>query len=276
MSNLAQSGSIWNPEKSVEQIKQNGIEGSVLSLYHPALPVDDKQKWMKITRAFNNAVAVAKQKYPDTIWTFAAIPFPYIDESVTEIEYALDELKLDGVCIFPISGKTQLDEEACLPILKELEKRSAVIFMHPVNAEGIPVDNERYLDSVLSLSRFMYYDRLKHCPNVRFILAHTGGVIPFLAENMGLLVYLQAEKKKMLKFLWDYLIKKRLDGDILLRSMYVDTSDCFDDASFQSQNNFFDSGRLLWGSDSAQIPENTAVLKRYSSVFQSEDLGLFS
>ncbi len=134
-------------------------------------------------------------------------------------------MKLDGVCIYPITDDLQLDEEARVPILKELDRRATVVFLHPVDSQGVPVDNERYLDSVLSLSRFMYYDRLKHCPKVRFVLAHTGGVVPFLAENMGMLVYLQAEKKRMLKFLWDYLVRKRLDGDVLLKSMYVDTSD---------------------------------------------------
>ena len=144
------------------------------------------------------------------IRAFAAIPFPYIEESLTEIEYALDELKLDGVCIFPISSEVQLDEAAGLPILNELDKRATVVLMHPINAEGIPVDNERYLDSILSLSRFMYYDSLKHCPNVRFIFSHTAGIVPFLADNLGLLVYLQEKKNKMLKLLWDYIVKKRL------------------------------------------------------------------
>jgi len=267
------SDAIWNPKETVEQMKQNGIEGAVLSLYHPELPINDKQQWVKIARTFNEAVAVAKQKYPDTIRAFAAIPFPYIEESLTEIDYALDELKLDGVCIFPISSETQLDEEACLPILKELDKRAAVLFMHPVNADGIPVDNERYLDSILSLSRFMYYDRLKDCPNIRFIFSHTGGTVPFLGENLGMLAYLQAKKMRMLKFLWDYLIRKKLDGDVLLKSSYVDTADCSDEASFKSQDNFFDAGRLLWGS--GQDPQNLEILHKHANRFQEADLGLF-
>lgn len=106
--------------------------------------------------------------------------------------------------------------------------------------------------------------------------AHTGGIMPYLADNMGILQYMQADKRKMGKFLWDYLIKKRLDGDILMKSMYIDTADCFEDTSFQTQQSFFNAGHLLWGSDSLDAPKNLEILRNYSEVFQWTDLDLFS
>lgn len=108
------------------------------------------------------------------------------------------------------------------------------------------------------------------------MLAHTAGIIPYLADNMGILQYMQAEKRKMGKFLWDYLIKKRLDGDILMKSLYIDTADCFEDTSFQTQHSFFNAGHLLWGSDSSDAQQNLDLLKNYSEVFQQTDLNLFS
>ena len=272
----AQTNSVWNPEKSIKFISENDLRGVVLSLYHSELPINDKSLWIDIARTYNEAVAAVKNRYPDNFRAFAAIPFPFIEESMIEIHYALDQLKLDGVCIYPIAGETQLDNEDCLPILKELDKRKAVVFLHPVNSEGIPVDNERYLDAVLGFTRFMYFDRFKHCREVRFILAHTGGVIPFLADNIGLFQYFQDKKRKIGKFLWDYLIKKRLDGDVIMKSMYIDTSDCFDESSFQSQNNFYNSGHLLWGSDSSDASDNIEILNKYTEVFNNIDLDLFS
>jgi predicted TIM-barrel fold metal-dependent hydrolase len=266
----------WNPEESIEFLNKNKMKGAVLSLYHPELPVNDKQLWVDIVRTYNEAAAAAKKKYPDSLRAFAALPFPYIEESISEIHYALDELKLDGMCIYPIAGEKQLDNEDCLPILKELDERKVVVFLHPIDAGGIPIDNEHYLDSVLALTRFMYYNRFKSCSNIRFILAHTGGSIPFLAENMGILQYMQDKKKKMGKFLWDYLIKKRLDGDIIMKSMYIDTSDCFEEVSIQTQNSFFNPGHLLWGSDSSDAQKNIEILEKFTEVFQNTDLDLFS
>ena len=215
-------------------------------------------------------------EYPIGFRAFAAIPFPFIEESMTEIQYALDQLKLDGVCLYPIVGEKQLDNEDCLPILEELEIRKTVVLPHPLNSEGIPVDNEQYLDAVLCFTRLMYFDRLKLCHNVRFILAHTGGVIPFLADNIGLLQYLQDNKKRIGKFLWDYLFKKRLAGDVIMKYLYIDTSDCFDESSFQSQNRFFHSGHLLWGSDSACVTKNIENLNKHKHIFQNPEPDFFS
>ncbi len=270
------SAPVRNLKESIESLSSSNVDGAVLSLYHPGLPVNDRKLWVKITRTYNELASAVKKEHSGKFRVFAAVPFPYIDESISEIRHALDELKLDGVCIFPHAGEKQLDNEDCLPILKELDSRGTVLFLHPINTEGIPVDNGHYLDSVFALTRFMYFDRLKYCLNIRFILAHTAGIIPFLADNMGLLQYMQAEKNKVGKFLWDYIVKKRLDGDIIMKSMYVDTSDCFDTSSFQTQKRFFDPGHLLWGSGSTDVQQNSKFLKDHSEVFQKNDLDLFS
>lgn len=266
---------VWNPEESIEFLHKHNLKGAVLSLYYPGLPVHNASLWIDIARAYNEAAAAAKKTFPARFRAFAALPFPSMDASVSELRYALDTLQLDGVCIFPIAGEQQLDSDTYLPLLQELDRRQALVLLHPINAEGMPVDNEHYLDAVLAFTRFLYYDRFKECSNIRFMLAHTAGIIPYLADNMGILQYMQAEKRKMGKFLWDYLIKKRLAGDTLMKSMYIDTADCFENTSFQTQHSFFDAGHLLWGSDSLDMLKNLEILKKYPDVFQKTDLELF-
>ncbi len=163
----------------------------------------------------------------------------------------------------------QLDNESSLPVLAELNKRRTAVFLHPVNSEGIPVENERYLDAVLGFTRLMYFDRLKDHGNIRFILGHTGGIIPYLSENMGLLAYFQVEKNKTGKFMWDYLIKKKLVGDIIQKSVYIDMSDCFDKAAFISQQEYFNKGHLLWGSGSINSSENIKRLNENREIFNT-------
>lgn len=178
-------------------------------------------------------------------------------------------MKLDGVSFFPITEEVQLDNESSLPVLAELNKRRTAVFLHPVNSEGIPVENERYLGAVLGFTRLMYFDRLKDHGNIRFILGHTGGIIPYLSENMGLLAYFQVEKNKTGKFMWDYLIKKKLVGDIIQKSVYIDMSDCFDKAAFISQQEYFNKGHLLWGSGSINSSENIKRLNENREIFNT-------
>ncbi len=61
-----------------------------------------------------------------------------------------------------------------------------------------------------------------------------------------------------------------------MKSMYIDTSDCFEEVSFQTQYSFFNPGHLLWGSDSSNAQKNIEILEKFTEVFQNTDLDLFS
>lgn len=244
---FTKGGNIWNPEKNIHTMDKNKVKSAAISLYHPGLPVDDHQVWPKICRAYNKAAAEGKRKYPGRFKILASIPFPFVEESMDEIKYALDVLKLDGVSIFPIAGEHQLDNEKYITLLKALNNRGANLFLHPLNSQGIPVENEGYLDAVLGFVRLIHFDRFKLCRNIRFILAHTAGIIPFIAENMGLLSYFLDSKSKIGKFMWDYLVKKQLEGEIVLKNLYIDASDCMDKDAFMAQQEFFNPEHLLWG-----------------------------
>jgi predicted TIM-barrel fold metal-dependent hydrolase len=267
---LVRPDQVWDLEKSIAFMDNNNIRAAVLSLYLEKPLSSAKSIRVKAARAYNEAAAEAVKKYPGRFKAFSAVPFPYIDESVSEIKYALDTLKLDGVSFSPITEEVQLDNEICLPVLRELNKRRAAVFLHPANSEGIPVENERYLDAVLGFTRLLYYDRLKDHVNIRFILGHTGGIIPYLSENIGLLAYFQAEKNKTGTFMWDYIVKKKLAGEVTQKSLYIDMSDCFDETAFKSQQEYFYKGHLLWGSDSINSYENIKKLNENRELFNTD------
>jgi hypothetical protein len=74
----------------------------------------------------------------------------------------------------------------------------------------------------------------------------------------------------------EYASTFRYDGDILMKSLYIDNANCFEDTSFQMRQCFFNAGHLLWGSDSAVAQQNLDLLKNYSEVFQQAAFNLFS
>lgn len=149
---------------------------------------------------------------------FGLLPFPLIDESLAEIAHVLDELSLDGVCIVPLAGGRSLDEPDFTVLLAEIDRRHARLLIHPADTAGAPLVNPHYLDSVLALARLLFFDRIKSISHVKILLAHTCGVTDFLAENIGMLAYLQAERRRMGRFLFDFLIRKRLRGVEQVRS----------------------------------------------------------
>jgi hypothetical protein len=233
----------WKPGVPLN-IAERG-ERAWLALYAPGLPFGDRERWVSMCRAFNETAAAERDRFSWLGGIYAAIPFPNVDEALAEIRRATDDLALDGVCLFPVVGSRLLDEADALPVLRELSSRKLTVLVHPVDAEGSPVLNARYLDSVLFIARMMYNDRLKECPGIRFVLAHTAGIVPYLGENLGMLQYMQAEKNNIGKFLWDYMVKKRLEGDIFLRSLWVDAGDSPDSERIRWQESYFEAEHVL-------------------------------
>ena len=71
------------------------------------------------------------QERPDRFGSFAALPLPDVDGALLELEYALDALKLDGVVLFSNARGIYLGDKRFKPLFDELERRNAVVFVHP-------------------------------------------------------------------------------------------------------------------------------------------------
>ncbi len=59
------------------------------------------------------------------------LPLPHVEESIEELKYALDELKLDGVGLLSNYNGHFLGDPIFDELMDELNKRNAVVFIHP-------------------------------------------------------------------------------------------------------------------------------------------------
>jgi Amidohydrolase len=71
------------------------------------------------------------QECPDRFGGFAALPLPDVDGALRKLEYGLDVLKLDGVVLFSNARGIYLGDARYRPLFAELERRAAVVFVHP-------------------------------------------------------------------------------------------------------------------------------------------------
>ena len=137
---------------------------------------------------------VIKRDRPDRFGAFAALPLPDVDGSLDQIEYALDVLELDGVSMMTNAGGSYLGDSRFDPIFAELQRRAAVVFVHPTASPdpiahtlGLPDTLLDYpVDTSRAIAKLHYSNTFARTPDVKYVFVHAGGTIPFLASRFAI------------------------------------------------------------------------------------------
>jgi predicted TIM-barrel fold metal-dependent hydrolase len=167
---------------------------------------------------------------------------PHIDNSVTETVRALDELKADGVVLLANNDGVYLGQDGQDDLFAALDARAAVVFIHPAELPGptVPGVAPFAADFLLDTTRAAYLlvrngIRRKY-PNIRFILSHAGGFVPYASHRMS--VAIMAETGASLA--------DTLDD---FSSFYFDTALSSSAAALPTLLAFAKPGHITFGSD---------------------------
>ncbi len=251
----------WNrsPEKSLQFMRKLGIERSILSISTPGVSIGDSDFSGRLARVCNEYMAKLKRDHPGKFGGFAAVPLPDIPGAVSELEYALDELELDGVSLMTNYNGKYLGDSSFNEFFEELDRRKAVVFIHPTDPADtydpkLGITNamiEAPFETTRAVANMLYTGQAERFPNIRFILAHGGGTIPYLGWKIAMLRYQQEGKKPpLIKTLYDFLIKGGPESGLrILRSMYYDTALISDKPAIKALVEFVGSRRILFGTD---------------------------
>jgi 6-methylsalicylate decarboxylase len=172
-----------------------GARKAVLSCTSPGACILEGQASYDLARKLNDFAAQIRDEKPDRFAFFASLPSLLDTEaSLSEIKYALDDLKADGVVIFTRYGShTYLGHPDVSPIWEELNRRKAVVFVHPtypadttqVNPRmPLPVIDFPHETSRTAMDMIMQGTLTKH-PDVKVILSHGGGTLPYVIGRVA-------------------------------------------------------------------------------------------
>lgn len=193
-SSAAQRGPLdWSPAKSIDEMDQNGIAASITSIAPPGVWFGDDQAACRLTRECNEYAARMTQDYPGRFGVFASLPLPDIDGTLREIEYAFDALKVDGVVLMTSFGRKWPGDPLFAPVFTELNRRNAVVYLHPTVPDccrnlipEIPDSTIEFpMDTTRAIVSLLYSGTFSRCPGIRFIFSHAGGMLPFVAERVS-------------------------------------------------------------------------------------------
>jgi len=191
---LQPANTTWTPAKSVEDMDRGGVATAMVSITNPGLWFGDQAMTRRLARACNDYGASLVRDYPGRFGLFAAMPMPDIDGTLAEIAYAYDTLKADGIGLFTSYGDAWLGNAAYRPVMEELNRRKAVVHVHPTAANccrnlayapGIAPGSMEYgTDTTRAIVGIAFSGDSTKFPDIRFIWSHAGGTVPFLAGRI--------------------------------------------------------------------------------------------
>ena len=182
----------WTPTRTIEEMDRHGATTAVLSLSPPGCQLGDVDFNRRLARTCADYAAGMIRDNPGRFGLFAPMPMPDIDGTLQAIAYALDVLKAEGIALMTSYGNRWLGDPLFDPVMEELNRRKALVYVHPLAADcctGLvdwvpdalieyPNDTSR---AILSL---MFGGTLTRLPDIRFIFCHGGGTIPFLSGRI--------------------------------------------------------------------------------------------
>jgi predicted TIM-barrel fold metal-dependent hydrolase len=264
----------WSAEGTLGLIEEVGLASVILSMGHPVHPyVQDQSQVGPICREINEETAKIRDDHPDKIGFLATLPpMDRAEACIEEIRYALDELKADGMIIFSSYTKRYLGHPDFRDVWAELNRRKAVVLIHP-GFEGMdPIEEPRHFaptvidwthETTRTAVHLITTGVTRQFPDVKIILSHAGGTLPYVVRRAANLCC----RIRLVDMTEEEFVEEA-------RSFYIDVAFSAHDPQLRLLKEFVKPGHVLFGSDYPweHGPVVTEQLAATDKVFASETL----
>jgi 6-methylsalicylate decarboxylase len=238
----------WSPQLALDKYDEFGIETAMLSISSPSVHCGDNAA----ARQVNEAGADLVIKYPGRFGLFAVLSMPDVEASLEEIAYAFDVLHADGIGLKTNALGIYLGDQRFDPIFDELNRRKSTVFIHPTSptcwqacAMGYPRPLIEFpFDTARAVTNLIFSGTMERCPDLRIIVSHNGGVVPFLADRITKI----GNQLKLNQ-------PGAQDPVSYMRRLYYDTAMTGSKYSLSSLLQLTDVSHILYGSDWPWYPE---------------------
>ena len=179
-------------EARLRLMDRAGVQLQVLSACPQSPYGQDNQKTARAARFVNDQYTDLVQRHPDRFRAFAALPMPHLQESLSEMGRALDQLRMAGVAMNTTVLGQALVDPGYEPVFAELNRRGAVLYLHPAgNSACSPLIADYHLtwmigapvEDTISIMHLITYGIPARYPDITIINSHLGGALPMLLQR---------------------------------------------------------------------------------------------
>jgi aminocarboxymuconate-semialdehyde decarboxylase len=144
-------------------------------------------------RAGNDLYAETVARHPGRLAAFAVLPLPHLDAALAEVDRALGLPGIVGLAVTTSVGGRSIADAVFEPLFAELDRRGAVLFVHPAGVDagstlirdaglswmiGAPVEDT--LAAVHLIARGVP----ARFPQMQIVIPHLGGALPMLLRRL--------------------------------------------------------------------------------------------
>lgn len=241
----------WTPAQMFQNMDTLRISKALMSISSPGVYFGDAAFADDLARRSNDALAELRTGNPKRLGAFASLPLPDIDRSLAEYERIRSQLKFEGVTLLTNFGGKYLGHKDYAPMLAELDRHKALVFLHPNLPAGLdalssmslpPPVLEFVFDTTRTLADMIFTGTFDRYPNIRWVTSHLAGALPYIAWRLSMIetsprqVYAAfRERGRSVK---DY-----------MKGLYYDTAVSASPASLSAILDIVGPDRLVFGSD---------------------------
>jgi predicted TIM-barrel fold metal-dependent hydrolase len=244
----------WSPEGSLQAMSELGVGTTIMSVSAPGTTfLPNPADAAALARDLNDHLAGVVAAQPDRFGFFATVPMPHVKESADEVARSLDELHADGIILLANAAGTYLGQDGQDDLFAALDARSAVVFIHPADLPGPAVDGilpfatDFLLDTTRAAYLLVRNEIRGKYPNIRFILSHAGGFVPYASHRMAIGIMSDTGRS----------LTDSLDD---FAGFYFDTALSSTAAALPSLLAFAKPGHITFGSDFPFAPVSASKL----------------
>ncbi len=237
----------WSEELALELMDKHGIALAITSIAQPGVGFMSDEKAADFSRRCNDYAAELIAQHPQRFGCFGLLPMHDMKAAVAEARYCLETLRFHGISLFASYGQKFLGDAAFEPLMEFLHECAAVVHIHPgLHPSSRSLDLpwpgfmiEYPFDTTRAAVNLLFSGALERFPNIRFILSHAGGTLPYLAWRLSVAPMI------------DKRLKQRSRAEIFarLKTFWYDNALASGPESMGTLLRIADKSRILFGSD---------------------------
>ncbi|XP_055340584.1 uncharacterized protein LOC129589757 [Paramacrobiotus metropolitanus] len=241
----------WSLELDDQFNQNNSISSVIFSITAPGTTIMPSSTAAAISKQVNEYGARLRDSNPQKYGFFATLP-SLLDRDATlaEIAYSLDTLKADGVTFFTSYGNAThyLGHPDFTNIWAALNVRNATVFIHPTYGCSLkPVSTTVNLsvstmdfpqETTRTIIDMVASNVIRDFPNVKIIVSHAGGTLPYIFGRITNSFYRSGRLKKTP----DQVLQE-------VKTLYFDIATSKYPLTLDAITNFAQPDRILFATD---------------------------